>query len=221
MSATNCDCSETTMWKFMQYDIRAEKNEMIYEKFWKKLFKTQWIIEMQSNWLLSWRILKEAFQISFYFIHFLSTFFTSQIFLFLSIFSIFLLLLSIILFFLKSLFTMCFTWFLSFLLLNVIIRNLKISKIRKKSKFLMNFDEMIEEIWIWCCVIWKLLSEFLMKEIDLYTCFADYHMMWLKSFFQNSHKSSCDVSIFYWLVSATSSFLRIIMNDLQHLLWMN
>ena len=37
MSAINCDCSETTMWKFMQYDIKAKKNEMILEKKWKLL----------------------------------------------------------------------------------------------------------------------------------------------------------------------------------------
>ena len=132
MSATNCDCSETTMWKFMQYDIKAEKNEMIHEKFWKKLFRTQWIIEMWSDWFLSWEILKEASQILLCFIHLLSISLTFQIFLSLLIFSIFLLLFLIIFFFLKFLFTACFTQFLSFLLLNAIIKNLKISKIRKK-----------------------------------------------------------------------------------------
>ena len=149
---------------------------------------------------------------------FFKYFFSHFKFFFLSIFSIFSLLLLIIFFFLKSFFITCFAWFLSFLLLNVIIKNLKISKIRKKSKFLMNFDEVIEEIWIWYYMIWKLLSEFLMREINLYTCFIDYHMMWLKNFFQNSHKNNYNVLIFYWLIFVINFFLRIIVNNSQHLL---
>jgi hypothetical protein len=61
----------------------------------------------------------------------------------------------------------------------------------------MNFDEAAEEIRIWCCVVWKLLSGFPMREIDLYTCFTDYHMVWLGSFFRDSHRSSHDVPTFY------------------------
>ena len=88
-------------------------------------------------------------------------------------------------------------FYLIFELLITECNHKKLKNRKKKNEFSMNFDEAAKEIQIWYYMIWKLLSEFLIREVNLYTCFADYHIMWLRSFFQNSHESSYNILTFY------------------------
>ena len=161
------------MRRFMQYGVRAERNEMIHES-WKKLPRTQWIINMRSGQLLSWGILKEASRTSLCFIHLLSASLTPQTFLSLSTFSTFSLLLSIIPFFLKSLLTACFARFLSSLSLNAIVRNQKTEKKQKKGWV---FDEFWWSGW---------------RNSNLVLC-------GLEASFRIPHERNWPVHMFYWL----------------------